>query len=155
MVREAPDIVGLAGHRCRLVSMRSMVVVEGIMIDYRLHGSLAWVVAIVGLLAFANWALSGINHGLTDANTALLLLSFFLIASAAVSLWQTRERLALVTSISEIKRWNMLIVVIGLVNAFTQTNGTGETSQIHSFFWSTVAAINFVNAFIRPQQKTS
>ncbi len=82
------------------------------MIDYRLHGPLAWVVAIVGLLAFANWALSGINHGLTDANTALLLLSFFLIASAAVSLWQTRERLALVTSISEIKRWNMLIRLI-------------------------------------------
>jgi len=125
------------------------------MMNYRLHGPLAWVIAFVGLLAFANWALSGINHGLTDTSTALLLLSFFLIASAGASLWQTRERLALVTSISEIRRWNLLIVVIGLVNAFTQTNGTGETSQIHSFFWSTVAAINFVNAFIRPQQKTS
>ena len=119
------------------------------MIDYRLHGSLAWVVAIVGLIVFANWALSGAGHGLTDANTALLILSFFLVVSAAASLWQTRERLALVTSISEIRRWNVLIVVIGLVNASTQTG------QIHSFFWSTVAAINFVNAFIRPQQKTS
>jgi len=128
---------------------------EDIMINYRLHGPLAWVVAIVGLLAFANWILSGINHGLTDTSTALLLLSFFLVASAAVSLWQTRERLALVTSVMQISRWNMILVVIGLVNAFTQTNGTGETSQIHSFFWSTVAAINFVNAFIRPQQKAS
>jgi len=42
--------------------MRSMVVVEGIMIDYRLHGPLAWVVAIVGLLAFANWCI-GQEHG--------------------------------------------------------------------------------------------
>ncbi len=125
------------------------------MINYRLHGPLAWVVPIVGLLVFVNWILSGINHGLTDTSTALLILSFFLVASAAVSLWQARERLALVTSISQISRWNLLIVVIGLVNAFTQTNGTGETSQVHSFFWSTVTAINFVNAFIRPQQKTS
>jgi len=119
------------------------------MIDYRLHGSLAWVVAIGGLLVFVNWALSGINHGLTDTSTALLILSFFLVASAGASLWQTRERLALITSISEIRRWNLLIVVIGLVNASTQTG------HINSFFWSTVAAINFVNAFIRPQQKTS
>jgi len=125
------------------------------MINYRLHGPLAWAVPIVGLLVFVNWILSGINHGLTDTSTALLILSFFLVASAAVSLWQARERLALVTSISQISRWNLLIVVIGLVNAFTQTNGTGETSQVHSFFWSTVTAINFVNAFIRPQQKTS
>jgi len=44
------------------------------MMNYRLHGPLAWVIALVGLLAFANWALSGINRGLTDANTALLLL---------------------------------------------------------------------------------
>ncbi len=120
------------------------------MINYRLHGPVARIVLVVGLIVFVNWALSGINHGLTDANTALLLLSFFLIASAAVSLWQTRERLALVTSMSEIRRWNLLIVVIALVNAFTQTSGTGP---IHSFFWSTVAAINFVNAFIRPQPK--
>jgi hypothetical protein len=119
------------------------------MIDYRLHGPVARIVLVVGLIVFVNWALSSINHGLTDANTALLLLSFFLVASAAVSLWQTRERLALVTSVSEIKRWNLLIVVIGLVNASTQAG------QIHTFFWSTVAAINFVNAFIRPQQKTS
>ncbi len=120
--------------------------------NYRLHGPLAWVIALVGLLAFANWALSSINHGLTDISTALLLLSVFLVASAGASLWQARERLALVTSISQISRWNMILVVVGLVNAFTQTNGT---SHSNSFFWSTVAAINFVNAFIRPQQKTS
>jgi len=125
------------------------------MMNYRLHGPLAWVIALVGLLAFANWALSSINHGLTDISTALLLLSVFLVASAGASLWQAREGLALVTSISQISRWNLLIVVIGLVNAFTQTNGTGETSQVHSFFWSTVAAINLVNAFIRPQPKSS
>ncbi len=125
------------------------------MINYRLHGPLAWAVPIVGLLVFVNWILSGINHGLTDTSTALLILSFFLVASAGASLWQARERLALVTSISQISRWNLLIVVIGLVNAFTQTNGTGETSQVHSFFWSTVAAINLVNAFIRPQPKSS
>lgn len=119
------------------------------MIDYRLHGTLAWVVAIVGLIVFANWALSGINYGLTNSSTALLLLSFFLIASAGASLWQTRERLALVTSIIEIRRWNLLIVVIGLINASTQTG------HINSFFWSTVAAINFVSAFIRPQPKAS
>jgi len=122
------------------------------MINYRLHGTLAWVVAAVGLIVFVNWALSGVGHGLTNANIALLLLSFFLVASAAASLWQTRERLALVTSMSQISRWNLFIVVIALVNAFTRTSGTGP---IHSFFWSTVAAINFVNAFIRPQQKTS
>lgn len=122
------------------------------MMNYRLHGPLAWVIALVGLLAFANWALSSINHGLTDISTALLLLSVFLVASAGASLWQARERLALVTSVSQISRWNMILVVVGLVNAFTQTSGT---NHIHSFFWSTVAAINFVNAFIRPQQKAS
>ncbi len=122
------------------------------MLDYRFHGPVARIVLVVGLIVFVNWALSGVGHGLTDANIALLLFAFFLVVSAAASLWQTRERLALVTSMSQISRWNLLIIVIALVNAFTQTSGTGP---IHSFFWSTVAAINFVNAFIRPQQKTS
>jgi len=129
--------------------MESMVLMEGIMINYRLHGTLAWAVPIVGLLVFVNWILSGINHGLTDTSTALLILSVFLVASAAASLWQAREHLALVTSVTQVSRWNMILVVVGLVNAFTQAGHS------NSFFWSTVAAINFVNAFIRPQQKTS
>ncbi len=114
--------------------------------------TLARVVLVVGLLIFANWMLSGIGHGLTDASTALLLISLFLAASALASLWRARERLALVTSVSRVSRWSLLIVVVGLVNASLYTRGTDDVNHVNSFFWSTVAAISFVNAFIRPQQ---
>jgi len=117
--------------------------------------TLARVVLIVGLLIFANWMLSGTGHGLTDASTALLLLSLFLAASAAASLWRTRERLALVTSVSQVSRWSLLIVVIGLINASVSTHGSDGLNHVNAFFWSTVAAISFVNAFIRPQPEAT
>ncbi len=125
------------------------------MMKYWPRDTLARVVLIIGLLICANWMFSAAGHGLTDESTALLLFSLFLAASAAASLWRTRKRLALVTSLAQVSRWSLLIVVLGLINASAQTSGTGATTRIHSFFWSTVAAISFVNAFIRPQRDAS
>jgi len=115
--------------------------------------TLARVLLMMGLLIVVNWALSGTGHGLMDADTALLLVSLFLAASTVASLWRARQRLSVVTSLSQVRLWSIGLVIIGLVNAWTYGQEASAMAHEQSPFWSTIAATSFVGAIIRPQAR--
>jgi len=123
------------------------------MIENWTRDTLTRVLLIIGLLIGVNWALSGTNHGLMDAGTALVLVSIFLVTSTAVSLWRARQRLSVATSLSQVRPWSVALVVLGLVNAWTYTQETGAMTYEQSFFWSTIAATSFIGAIIQPQAR--
>jgi len=115
------------------------------------HDTVGRLIFTVRLLVFANWIGAIVGHGLTNESTALVLVSLVLVASAAATLWRGRQHLTVVTSLSQVRRGSLILVVLGIAYAWIDAQEAGSMRHEQSFFWSTIAATSFISAIVHPQ----